>query len=239
VEAATDISTNDPRLADHAALLRDIGWLPTDLLLGRVDDTHPMWSWLLRHGAQPDQLEWLLANPTVPDLIGVNYYPDLTPRRLYELNGEILQVAYNGGASGLRQALRGFAERYERPLLLTETSIEGADSVRTEWLHSSVDAVRRLVADGLDLRGYTWWPMFDFVDWSWAAGGANVEEFAVASTSTTGSPDIAFAPPLGDPAAGKTAFLRRMGLLRLEERPDGTLARIPTPAAADYARFAR
>ncbi|MGW6282553.1 family 1 glycosylhydrolase [Kribbella sp. NPDC055071] len=234
VEAATDISTDDPELTDHATLLRHIGWLPTDLLLGRVDYTHPMWSWLLRHGAQLSQLEWLLSNPAIPDVIGVNYYPDLTPRRLHQLDGEIVQVAYNGGAAGLGRALKGFAERYERPLLLTETSIEGADAVRTEWLQSSVDAVRRLVADGLDLRGYTWWPMFDFVDWSWAAGGANVEEFAVATTST----DIAFAPPLGDPAAGKTAFLRRMGLLRLEERPDGTLARIPTPAAIDYARRA-
>ena len=87
-----------------------------------------------------------------------------------------------------------------------------------------------LAAAGLDVRGYTWWPLFDFVDWSYASGGRNVEEFQVdrdvlrARSSASGE---------------KTPFLRRMGLLRLEEQPDGRLVRRRTTAADRFAAFAR
>ncbi|WP_062130678.1 family 1 glycosylhydrolase [Demequina aestuarii] len=231
VEAATNIRTDEPDLDDHARLLTEVGWLPTDLLLGRVDASHPMHEWLLRHGARETELDWLSAHGTSPDIMGVNYYPDLTPRRLVNLEGQVVQVSYDRGARGLREALTGFHARYGLPLAVTETSVEGDDAIRARWLSESVDAVRRLSAEGVDVRGYTWWPMFDFVDWSWAAGGANVEEFAVAQPRPDGSLEIAPAPPLGDPVDGKTAFLRRMGVVRLEEKPDGTLERHPTRAA--------
>ena len=235
VEAATNIVTEDPNLDDHARLLTGVGWLPTDLMLGRVDASHPMRGWLLQHGASEAHLGWLTAHGTSPDIMGVNYYPDLTPRRLVSVEGQVMQVSYDRGARGLREALTGFHTRYGLPLAVTETSIEGDDATRTRWLSESVDAVRRLSGEGVDVRGYTWWPMFDFVDWSWAAGGANVEEFAVALPKADGSFEFAPAPPLGDPADGKTAFLRRMGVVRLEESEEGSLERLPTEAAHRFA----
>lgn len=231
VEAATNVRTDEPGLTDHAELLADVGWLPTDLMLGRVDTGHPMHEWLLRHGAPETDLDWLRAHGTTPDILGVNYYPDLTPRRLVTVDDQVVQVSYDRGARGLHEALTGFDTRYGLPLAVTETSIEGDDARRSRWLTDSVDTVRKLAAEGVDLRGYTWWPLFDFVDWSWAAGGANVEEFAVAQTKSDGSVDIAPAPPLGDPADGKTAFLRRMGIVRLDETAAGALERRLTPAA--------
>jgi hypothetical protein len=119
-------------------------------------------------------------------------------------------------------------------LVVTETSIEGSVEVRSAWVRDSTAAVNGLVRDGLDIRGYTWWPLFDFVDWSWASGGRNVEEFIVERAGDGGEVQLGASPPLGDPAAGKSAFLRRMGLVRLDEQPDGTLARIPTDAAAAF-----
>jgi beta-glucosidase len=231
VEASTLIGTDDPALDDHAELLRGVGWLPTDLIMGLVDAAHPLHAWLLSKGADAADLEWLTANPAAPDIIGVNYYPDLTPRRLAIVDGEVAQVSYDGGASGLGEALAAFGERYGLPLAVTETSIEGDDERRTRWVRDSAREVRRVIAQGGDVRGYTWWPLFDFVDWSWAADGANVEEFVVAATNALGQVEIAPTPPLGDPAAGKTAFLRRMGIVRLEESADGTLERVVTPSA--------
>lgn len=231
VEAATLISTDDDSLVEHAELLRAVGWLPTDLLTGRVSVEHPMWAWLLEHGASQADLLSLAADPVAPDIIGVNYYPDLTPRRLETVDGRIMQVSFDNGAAGLREAVLAFAARYGLPLAITETSIEGDDGVRESWLRDSAAEVQRLAADGIDLRGYTWWPVFDFVDWSWAADGANVEEFAVVRVLADGSSTVGPAPSLGDPADGKTAFLRRMGVIRLEEQADGSLERIPTPAA--------
>lgn len=237
VEAATDVTAEAPARRDDERLLRAIGWLPTDLLLGRVDAAHPMRGWLERHGADAADLDRLVAEPAVPDIVGINYYPDLTPRRLVTIDGRDLQVAYDGGTAGLRRALTAAAERYELPIALTETSIEGDDAVRRRWLRESVAEVRSLASEGVDIRGYTWWPLFDFVDWSWAAGGANVEEFAVPRTQSDGSVRVGPAPPLGDPRDGKTAFLRRMGLVRLEEQADGSLIRRPTAVAAEFARL--
>jgi beta-glucosidase len=230
VEASTVVHADEPVLDEHAALLRDVGWLPTDLLLGRVDEHHPLWEWLLELGAHREHLDWLLRNPTVPDYIGMNYYPDLTPRRVTLVGGEGVQISYDKWTDGLREALEAFAARYGLPLIITETSIEGDDAVRARWLRDSAALVEEL-RDRCDIRGYTWWPMFDFVDWSWAAGGANVEEFVVEKVAADGTTTIGPAPSLGDPAKGKTPFLRRMGLVRLEELSDGGLRRVPTPAA--------
>jgi hypothetical protein len=110
-------------------------------------------------------------------------------------------------------------------MLVTETSIEGDDDLRTAWVRDSVAAVTALADAGVDVRGWTWWPVFDFVDWSYASGGVNVEEFAV--------PDevVAARQQAGGP---KEPFLRRMGLVRLEERADGTLDRVETAAAAAF-----
>jgi beta-glucosidase/6-phospho-beta-glucosidase/beta-galactosidase len=231
VEAATLITTGESEHTEHADLLRAIGWLPTDLLMGTVTADHPMRPWLVEHGAAEDDLSWLVDNAASPDVMGVNYYPDLTPRRLESLDGRPTQVSHDRGATGLREAVAGFAIRYGLPVAITETSVEGTDEVREAWLRASAAVVSELVEEGVDLRGYTWWPMLDFVDWSWAASGTNVEEFAVMQVLADGSTSIGPAPSLGDPADGKTAFLRRMGLIRLEERGDGSLDRVATPAA--------
>lgn len=240
VEAATDIRAGDPALEGQAELLRGLGWLPTDLVLGKVDASHPLHGWLVANGARPDRLAELVDHPATIDVVGVNYYPDLTPRRLVQVDGAPVQVSYDRGAAGLRDAVEGFVHRYGLPVAITETSVEGDDERRAAWLAASVDEVAALRADGYDLRAYTWWPLFDFVDWSWAAGGRNVEEFAVATPLADGSVTVAPAPPLGRPADGRTPFLRRMGLVRLDEVSQGRpLVRTPTPVVGRYADIAR
>jgi len=211
-------------LAAEAALLEDLGWVPTDLVLGRVVESHPSHAWLVAHGADPAALADLVDGAVTIDLLGVNYYPDLSPRRLVSGATGTVQHAYDRWSAGLVESVTRFGARYELPMVVTETSIEGSDAVRSAWVRDSVAAVRALVDAGVDVRGWTWWPVFDFVDWSYASGGRNVEEFAVsddvvAERSGTGS---------------KTPYLRRMGLVRLEEQADGTLARVVTSAAETY-----
>jgi hypothetical protein len=167
-------------------------------------------------------------------MLGINYYPDLSPRRLTAsdvLSSGLAQEAHNLWTEGLETSVRAFAERYGLPMLITETSIEGDDVVRTSWLRSSVAAVHDLMAAGLDIRGYTWWPFFDFVDWSYASGGVNVEEFEI-PPDVLAAREAAFAGP---GRVAKTPFMRRMGLVRLDEDADGVLTLHPTRAAAEFA----
>lgn len=234
VEAGTLVTPAESAATGHAHLLEAVGWLPTDLALGRVTPDHPMHEWLIGHGAHAGQLRWLHDHAQPPDVLGVNYYPDLTPRQVRVGSDGAVQVAHNRWSEGLSTTVRRFAERYGLPLAITETSIEGPDDLRTRWLIDSFRTCLDLRADGIDLRGYTWWPLFDFVDWSWAAGGANVEEFAVASVAADGTEVVAPAASLGTVDQGKAPFLRRMGLVRLDERADGTLRRLPTVVAERY-----
>ena len=221
-------SPTDPELVAEAALLNELGTVPTDLVLGRVTPEHRSYDWLVRNGAAPGTLAALAEGAVAIDLLGVNYYPDLTPRTLVATASGTVQHTHDRWASGLEESLRSLADRYGLPMLVTETSTEGDDERRGSWARDSVEAVRSVVADGIDVRGWTWWPVFDFVDWSYASGGRNVEEFelpaeVVAARSTS---------------AAKEPYLRRMGLVRLEEDADGALRRVPTGAAAVYAAMA-
>ncbi|WP_375387650.1 family 1 glycosylhydrolase [uncultured Amnibacterium sp.] len=238
VEASALYMPSTPDLEAHAELLRGVSALPTELLLGLVGADHPMHGWLIEHGADPvDLARFRIAAPSI-DLLGVNYYPDLTPRTLVAGSGSVEQIATNRWAEGLRDRLQWFADRFAVPILITETSIEGTESVRADWLTDSAKAVLDLRRAGFDIRGYTWWPLLDFVDWSYASGGRNVEEFLLSPAASGQAIGSARAEIFGDTAAGKSAFLRRMGLLALEEQPDGSLRRVATAAAPVFERLA-
>jgi len=234
VEAAMPIEAADAALNREVEHLRQVSFLPIDLLLGRVDLRHDLWPWLVRHGVHPDELNALGMAPPKVDLLGVNYYPELSPRLLTKHQGEVVQVSVGRGVQGLISSLKGMARRYGLPLLVTETSVEGGDDVRTEWLELAAAACRRLAHGGVDVRGLTWWPMLDFVDWSYVGDGNSVEEFLVHRQDGDGIPALATPAPLGNPSEGITPFLRRMGLFRLEEAPDGSLRRKETAAGSAY-----
>jgi hypothetical protein len=234
VEASTMYETSDDTLAGHTELLARIGNLPTDLLLGRVTTGHPLHAWLVEHGASPEALDGFVTDPPRLDLLGVNYYPDLTPRVIERVDDQIRQVTANRWADGLELALRSASSRYALPMIVTETSIEGDEDTRRRWAEDSVATVRRLRDQGLDIRGYTWWPLLDFVDWSYASGGRNVEEFVLDPHSAATPTAEVFA----DVARGVTPFLRRMGLLTVTDAGDGQLSRTGTEASTAYRKEA-
>jgi beta-glucosidase/6-phospho-beta-glucosidase/beta-galactosidase len=229
VEASALYEAATEALNGHAEHLESVGMLPTDLLTGRVTGRHDKYDWLIEHGASELELDAISRDAVTFDYLGVNYYPDLSPRTLTESGGAIEQRATNLWTRGLVDSVRGFIRRYNCPVIVTETSIEGTDEVRSAWVDEAIAAVRELTATGADIRGFTWWPLFDFVDWSYASGGRNVEEFVL---------DEAVVTARADSGASKTPYLRRMGLVRLEEQSDGSLSRVTTAAAEAFARHA-
>jgi beta-glucosidase/6-phospho-beta-glucosidase/beta-galactosidase len=224
VEAVQLYETSDDSLRPEMELWRARSLLPTDLLLGRTKRDGEAVRWLEHQGVSGDTVERLLAGAIVPDVLGLNYYPELSCRELLLRDGATVQVATNGGAEGLAAVIRGFYERYRLPVMITETAVEGDVNHRTRWLNEATASVDRLIADGIPLVGFTWWPLFDFVDWSWASGGEVVEEFFVRDEPDGEPHSVA---PLGTPGGPVEPFLRRMGMYRLEA--EGTTLRpVPT-----------
>ena len=228
---ATHVWTAEAGLEGEKDLLDHKNYLPTDLVLGRVDASHPLHAWLLDQGIAAERLTALAGAGQVPDVIGVNYYPELSARELTHYEDKVVGVTFNAWTDGIDGIIRGFADRYGLPVLVSETAVEGDDTHRVSWLEAVVGLLHRLRADGVPVVGLVWWPLFDFVDWSWATGDQVIEEFY---SRIDGKVSPIYPPSRG---AGINAYFRRMGLCRLEEQ-GGNIRRVPTPAAEAYRRHA-
>jgi beta-glucosidase len=232
VDAALVWSSADRTLS--LELQRNIqrSFLPTDLVTGQVDERHPLYTWLIGLGISANRLAAIRSSAQQPDAIGVNYYPELSCRELVRHRGELVSVAVDGGTKGLSESLRSYHARYGAPVLVSETAVDGATEKHQTWLDQSTAAVSRLREEGVPVVGYTWWPLFDFVDWSWASAGRVVEEFYFRDAAGEVGP---VHPPI-EHDDGVVAYLRRMGLYRLEREASG-LTRVDTAAARHFGRL--
>ena len=61
--------------------------------------------------------------------------------------------------------------------MITETSTNGSLEQRLNWLKNLVAALPQMQAAGVPVVGYTWWPLFDLIDWSYRSGLRPVEDF--------------------------------------------------------------
>jgi beta-glucosidase len=231
VEATHVWTAAEPALQGERDLLDKKNFLPTDLVLGRVDPAHALHGWLLAHAIARERLEALCAGAAKPDVIGVNYYPELSARELAPYGDEVVGVTFNAWTDGLDSIIRGFVDRYGLPILISETAVEGDDAHRIDWLEAVVQLLQGLRAEGVPVLGLVWWPLFDFVDWSWATGDQVVEEFY---TRIEGKISPIVPPPRG---SGIDAYFRRMGLYRLTA--EGTdIKRLPTAVTEMFRRHA-
>ncbi|ERK72450.1 family 1 glycosylhydrolase [Leifsonia aquatica] len=214
VDAAMSFIGDDtaPEHREEAERLRHQVHLVEDLVTGRVDAAHPLRD-RLASAVPDDELEWFRVNAVHPDIMGVNYYPRHSTE-LFEPG-----VRHGGGfadprpsvdrgAEGLRESLLSFARRYGAPVMVTETCVTGTVDERLAWLDDSLALVEGMRADGADIVGYVWWPLFDMYEWTWRHTDA----------------------PRAD-------HLLTMGLHDLVESPDGLL-RVANPVADRYREHA-
>lgn len=235
VEAAKVVSASDPSLEKIAAEVRARNYLPTDLVLGRVDPDHPLAEWLTSCGIASARLAKLAEQPPLVDVIGVNYYPEISVREIVRYRGRAREVAVDGWARGLATALGEFGQRYGLPVFVSETSTEGDAERRVAWLRDSIAAVQDLRREGAVITGFTWWPLFDFIDWSYSLGSERLEDFLVRVPRDGGGFQLVRPSQPSDSAGhDPDTFLRRMGIWNLETAPDGTLDRVESEVARHY-----
>lgn len=239
VDAAGEAVPAGPGMEDLAAMRTARTFITTDLITGLVDERHLLWDWLLQYGMPEHDLAWYKEHAVDLDIVGVNYYPEYSVHLLKGDRTSISGERISAGAEGMERAVRAFATRYNKPVMITETSTNGTIDERMQWLKDSTSAVGTLRAQGIPLVGYTWFPMFDLIDWSYRAGARPIEEFIAR-----------MGPPLLDmqqismmvKAMGWNrldqlpleAYLAPMGLYSLRMQFDGTFARDSTPLVDEY-----
>lgn len=239
VDAAGEILTDRPELAGEAARRNARTFITTDLVTGRVGQDHLLLDWLYQNGMSETDLAWHTQQAVEIDVIGVNYYPEMSVFNLKEFKGGFTTERVWAGAAGMERSVRAFAQRYGKPVAITETSTNGTLVGRGQWLRDSLAAIPRLRQAGIPLVGYTWWPLFDLIDWVYRAGARPVEDFMARHE-----------PPNLDPQQitgminlmGWTslenlpleAFLAPMGLYSLKMQFDGTFERVHTPVVDEF-----
>lgn len=98
------------------------------------------------------------GDPSLVDLIGLNYYP----HNQWYLEGPTIPMGHHEYRP-LADMLVEMAERYEKPLMLSETGAEG--TAKPSWLHYVSNEVREAMRRGADIRGICWYPITAYPGW--------------------------------------------------------------------------
>lgn len=170
VEPCDIVTTEEPALEGAVRLRWGKLFLPLDLVMGRVDQDHPAHDRLLAAGVPEARLERLVADPQVPDVVGVNFYPNMSRARYVTSRGAMRRRWMYATADDLVTALTEFHRHAGRPVMVTETSDMAPVERRARWMDDSIGAVTAARSSGLPVVGYTWFPVFSHIDWRWRHG---------------------------------------------------------------------
>jgi dTDP-4-dehydrorhamnose reductase len=167
-----------PPLAADAEFLNERRWLTWDVLLGRVDPTHPLHRLLTRDRTNARMLAELTDEAEPPDLLGIDHYVTsdrfidhrvamYIPERRDSRRVVNVEAARVPGAP-MHSMARAIAEtwrRYRRPLVVAETGLAGGPLDQVAWWNEAWQAAVAARERGIDLRAVTAWAAFGAVDW--------------------------------------------------------------------------
>ena len=111
------------------------------------------YDWILGK-AEPE----LGGDPSFADVIGLNFYP----HNQWYRKGPTIPMGHHEYRP-LADMLAEVAERYGKPIFLSETGAEG--SGKPSWLHYVCSEVREAIDRGADIRGICWYPVTAYPGW--------------------------------------------------------------------------
>jgi hypothetical protein len=98
------------------------------------------------------------GDPSLVDVIGLNYYP----HNQWFWEGPTIPMGHHEYRP-LAEMLLEVAERYGKPIFLSETGAEG--SARASWLHYVCGEVRDALDRGARIEGICWYPITAYPGW--------------------------------------------------------------------------
>ena len=158
-------------------------WIGLDLLCGRVDRAHPLFTFLTANGIPEQEILWFADNPCPPSVIGLNYY--LTSDRFLDhkvwnypdwlaggdtgdeplVDIEAVRVRKDGIA-GAGSILTEAWNRYNIPVAITECHLGGGrDGDPVRWLGEVWGEAQQARARGVDVAAVTVWSLLGSWDW--------------------------------------------------------------------------
>jgi beta-glucosidase len=171
VDATDTYRAENPDLETDARHRQEIVFLALDLISGRVVPGHSLHEWVRRCGVSDNELSWFQDHAVDLPLIGLNLYPMFTQKTLSKTPAGRRRIRMDYAQGHLVEEVgQLYWNRYGVPLFIAETASSGSIRRRADWMNASITAVSRLRARGVPLIGYTWWPLFSLVTWTYRQG---------------------------------------------------------------------
>jgi beta-glucosidase/6-phospho-beta-glucosidase/beta-galactosidase len=160
----------DAASEEYAALANDRRFFALDVFLGRATDAgRPFLREVVAAGGE----DLLGLEPGSIDVLGLDYYAHsewaYRERAVRDPDvpvGHLQGVAPSPVPAGLAALVPQYGERYDVPLMLSETNLRGTPYDRATWLKHTVEQCELARAAGARLEGYCWFPFVDSLDWN-------------------------------------------------------------------------
>ena len=160
-ESSEYTHASSPELLDECEMFNERRFLSLDLNYGRRVSSG-MYEYLMNNGMTAEEYDFFLAHHLREHCVMGNDY--------YAANEHLLvsedKSIYAGEIFGYYVVTRDYYNRYNLPVMHTETNNAEPDAER--WLWKTWANIQKLRHDGVPLIGMTWYSLTDQVDWDTA-----------------------------------------------------------------------
>ncbi len=164
VDASEQHRALDRKSEPFAEFMNEMRFLVQDLVLGNITEEHFLYSYLIKNRATKERLKWFVENPARIDVIGLDYYSHSELE--WNTKGRIYPSVFPSGFVGVAM---DYVDRFNLPIMLSETNIRGTIHDRISWLKYMVEQCekleKRLEPRGIPFEGFCWYPFIDSTDW--------------------------------------------------------------------------
>ena len=164
VDASEQHRALDRKSAPFAEFMNEMRFLVQDLILGNITEEHKLYQYLIENKAGKYRLKWFVDNPARIDIIGLDYYSHSELE--WSEQGRIYPSLF---PEGFVSVAMDYVNRFNLPVMLSETNIRGTVSDRLSWLKYMVEQCERLEdllkERRIPFHGFCWYPFIDSTDW--------------------------------------------------------------------------
>ncbi|MDM5338519.1 family 1 glycosylhydrolase [Fictibacillus enclensis] len=169
-------STDDASLELERKRWSELSMYSWEMIQGKLSENKVLLPWIQEHGVTDEQLNWFSEHKIDLDIAGINFYPQFSVHQSEAASSGAHFPHVMGTANDLMDIIDRFLHRYNKPVFITETSYRGTEQERMDWLHESLDVLKKGREQGKPITGYTWFPFYDLVDWEYRTSGRTIEE---------------------------------------------------------------
>jgi beta-glucosidase/6-phospho-beta-glucosidase/beta-galactosidase len=164
VDASEQHRALDKKSEPFTRFMNEMRFLVQDMILGNITEDHVLYPYLIKNRADKNRLKWFVENPARIDVIGLDYYSHSELE--WNKEGRVYPSIF---PSGFVSVAMDYVNRFNLPIMLSETNIRGSVHERISWLKYMVEQCEILEdwlkPRGIPFHGFCWYPFIDSTDW--------------------------------------------------------------------------